>query len=274
MRYDFRFGRYWLSELGARSAEPPGVEIAQRDVTFVTIPGKDGDDCIDNGSYSNVDFKRKIAVLTKPDADVSEKAQRLINNFAYLQGYQEFEDTDHIGFVTEAALKNFNTIQRKLRTLNTAELVFTRKPFWYLKSGLDELPLDMTKLLGSGVELFNPFPAEAKPVFRFDLTFPSTAQSTTYDCTVPFAVAANYGGTYSEKTCTITGITITATYHYLVIDCEKQQIKVLDADGTVYKYFDKPVPAPVGEGKVVVRITNPWNLQISAMSIIPRWRRL
>lgn len=273
MRYDFKFGQYWLSELGAMSSEQPSVEIAQRDVTFISIPGKDGDDCIDNGRYSNVDFKRKIAVLTKPDGSAREKAERLINNLAYLQGYQYFEDTDHIGFVTEAALKNFNTIQRKLRTLNTAELSFTRAPFWYLKTGLTGIQLDMAKLLGSGVELFNPFPAEAKPVFRFDLTFPSTAQSTTYDCTVPFAVAANYGGTYSEKTYTMTGITITATYHYLVIDCEKQQIKVQDANGTVYKYFDKAVPAPIGEGKAVVRITNQYT-QISAMSITPRWRRL
>lgn len=273
MRYDFKFGQYWLSELGARSSEPPSLEIAQRDVTFVTIPGKDGDDCIDNGSYSNVEIKRKIAVLTKPDADVGTKVQRLINSFAYLQGYREFEDTDHIGFVTEAALKNFNTIQRKLRTLNTAELSFTRKPFWYLKSGLDELPLDMAKLLGSGVELYNPFPAEAKPIYRFDLTFPSTAQTTTYDCTVPFAVAANYGGVYSEKSNTMTGITITATSHFLVIDTEKQQITVQDVNGTIYKYIDKPIPAPVGSGKIVVRITNQYT-QIAAMSIIPRWRRL
>ncbi len=273
MRYDFKFGQYWLSELGARSSEPPSLEIAQRDVSFVPIPGKDGDDCIDNGSYSNVEVKRNIAVLTKPDGDVSVKAQRLVNNFAYLQGYQDFEDTDHIGFVTEAALKNFNAIQRKLRTLNTSELVFTRKPFWYLKSGLDELPLDMTRLLGSGVELYNPFPAEAKPIFRFDLTFPSTAQTTTYDCTVPFAVAANYGGAYSEKICTMTGITITATSHYLVIDVEKQQITVQDESGTIYKYIDKPIPAPVGSGKIVIRITNQYT-QISAMSIIPRWRRL
>lgn len=63
MAYDFKFGKYWLSELGATSAEEPPVEIAQRDITLISVPGKDGKDCIDNKRYDNVEFKRKIAFV-------------------------------------------------------------------------------------------------------------------------------------------------------------------------------------------------------------------
>ena len=52
-KYNFKFGKYWLSEFGAVSAEEPTIEIAQRDVTFITVPGKDGKDCVDNGNTAD-----------------------------------------------------------------------------------------------------------------------------------------------------------------------------------------------------------------------------
>lgn len=118
MAYNFKFGKYWLSELGAASAEEPPVEIAQRDITFISVPGKDGKDCIDN-----VEFTRKIAFIGNGDFKAQEKELNLINHFAYLQGYQEFEDNSHPGLVTEAALRNFNDVQRTLRTLHTARII-------------------------------------------------------------------------------------------------------------------------------------------------------
>ena len=121
MAYDFKFGKYWLSELGATSAEEP----------LISVPGKDGKDCIDNKRYDNVEFKRKIAFVGGRDIKVKEKETQLINSFAYMQGYQDFEDNSHPGLVAEAALRNFNDVQRTLRTLHTAELSFSRKPFWY-----------------------------------------------------------------------------------------------------------------------------------------------
>ena len=153
MAYDFKFGKYWLSELGATSAEEPPVEIAQRDITLISVPGKDGKDCIDNKRYDNVEFKRKIAFVGGRDIKVKEKETQLINSFAYMQGYQDFEDNSHPGLVAEAALRNFNDVQRTLRTLHTAELSFSRKPFWYLKTGLEEMPLDINALISDGVEI-------------------------------------------------------------------------------------------------------------------------
>ena len=72
-KYNFKFGKYWLSEFGAVSAEEPTVEIAQRDISFISIPGKDGDDCIDNKRYSNVEFKRKIVFVGNKDIKAQEK---------------------------------------------------------------------------------------------------------------------------------------------------------------------------------------------------------
>ncbi|MBO4506898.1 MAG: hypothetical protein J5728_10770, partial [Lachnospiraceae bacterium] len=136
-KYDFKFGDYWASELGAVSTKTPGIEIAQRDFDMVQIPGRDGDDYIDNGRYENVNITRSISFIGYQYLSVKDKTANFINTFAYLQGYQTFEDTDHDELVTEAVLTNFNEISRKLRTLNTATLKFSRKPFWFLKNSLE-----------------------------------------------------------------------------------------------------------------------------------------
>lgn len=275
-KYDFKFGQFWLSEFGAVSAEEPSMEIAQRDVTFISIPGKDGKDCIDNKRYDNVEFKRKIAFVGNRDFNVREKEHSLINSYAYLQGYQDFEDVHHPGFITKAALKNFNAVQRNLRTMHTAELSFTRLPFWYLKTALEEIPLDINKLTdGVGVELHNPLPALAKPILKFDVNFTGGAVSggaETTTCRIAFAIAANYNGVYEERTFNKPSIRITATHHFVVIDIENQRASVQDANGNIYSFIDMPIPDPVGPGKVNVRITT--LSKTNALSIIPRWRCL
>ena len=269
-KYNFKFGKYWLSEFGAVSAEEPTVEIAQRDISFISIPGKDGDDCIDNKRYSNVEFKRKIAFVGNKDIKAQEKELNLINNYAYLQGYQDFEDNNHPGLVTEAALKNFNAVQRKLRTMHTAELTFTRKPFWYLKSALKEIPLDMERLTGDGVELFNPYPAEAKPVIRFHMQFSSSSETTTGR--VSFSIESTYNGEYYALNYNKSGIKFPETHPIIEYDCENRRVTVTNESGDIYSFVDATIPTPLGEGKSVIKLNR--TTRVNAVSIIPRWRCL
>ena len=130
-KYNFKFGKYWLSEFGAVSAEEPTIEIAQRDVTFMTVPGKDGKDCVDNGSYDNVEFKRKIAFVGCRDIKVKEKETQLINSFTYMQGYQDFEDTDHNG--TEATydslLERWDKLVIGEARVTVADVIINRKRY-------------------------------------------------------------------------------------------------------------------------------------------------
>ena len=269
-KYNFKFGQYWLSEFGAVSSEEPTVEIAQRDISFISIPGKDGDDCIDNKRYSNVEFKRKIAFVGNKDIKAQEKELNLINNYAYLQGYQDFEDNNHPGLVTEAALKNFNAVQRKLRTLHTAELAFTRKPFWYLKTGLEEMPLDFSQLTGDGIELNNPYPAPAKPLIRFFMTFSGTSETTT--CRIHYSFTSDVDGMPVTKTYSKSSIKITATHNIVEVDLENQRTTVRNESGEIYSFVDAPVPEPLVEGKSIMKVLTV--SKINAVSIIPRWRCL
>lgn len=249
-RYNFKFGDYWISELGAVSAETPPVEIAQRDFSMVDIPGKNGADYIDNGRYENVEMERSVSLIGRKSFPVEDKAVNFINTYAYLQGYQAFEDTDHNDMVTEAVLTNFDEINRKLRTLNTAKLKFSRKPFWYLKSGLEYTEASLSE----ATAFDNPYMLPSMPIIMFTVTGGSPAT---------FQYAITTGGTQTTYNCiNVYGGGV------LTIDCEKC-IAVLDS-GT-YAPFD--VPPGFGLGRSTFQFVSGAD-RISRVQIAPRWRCL
>ena len=252
-RYNFKFGDNWISELGAISTETPGIEIAQRDYELIDIPGKNGSDYIDNGRYNNVEISRSISLIGRRDFPVSDKAATLINTFAYLQGYQPFEDTDHNDMVTEAVLTNFAEVNRKLRTLNTAKLKFSRKPFWYFKSGLVFKDIDLTRTLAQ-TSFDNPFPIESKPIIIFTITSGSPT-SFQYRITTP-------EGQKNYDCINVSGNTT------LTIDCEK--CTAIVGTGT-YAPFD--IPAGFSVGRSTFQLISGAD-RISSVKIAPRWRCL
>ena len=252
-RYNFKFGDYWISELGAISTENPSIEIAQRDFDLIDIPGKDGADYIDNGRYNNVEIARSISLIGRRDFPVQDKVSNFINTYAYLQGYQPFEDTDHNDMVTEAVLTNFNEINRKLRTLNAAKLKFSRKPYWYLKSGLEYKPVDLSPSLPI-LSFDNPFPLESKPMIIFTITAGTPAS-------FQYRIITEDG----QKNYNCINVSGNVT---LTIDCEKCTAIV---GSGVYAPFD--IPPGFGLGRSSIQIISGKD-RLSSVQVAPRWRCL
>ncbi len=65
---------------------------------------------------------------------------------------------------------------------------------------------------------------------------------------------------------------ITATHHFVVLDLEKQHATVQDESGNIYSYVDMDLPAPIGEGRAIIKII--YQSKTVGLSIIPRWRCL
>ena len=251
-RYSFKFGDSWISELGAISTETPPVEIAQRDYELIDIPGKDGSDYIDNRRYNNVEFARSISLIGRKNFPVEDKVATFINTYAYLQGYQPFEDTDHNDMVTEAVLTNFNEINRKLRTLNTATLKFSRKPYWYPKSGLEYREMDLSPSTPT-ITFDNPFMLPSKPLIAFTITGGSPAF-------FQYRVITN--GEQMDYDCaSVTGGST------LIIDCEKCNAFI----GDIRAPYD--IPEGFGTGRSSIQIISSKE-RIASAKIAPRWRCL
>ena len=200
-----------------------------------------------------MEFSRSISLIGRRDFPVQDKASTFIQAYAYLQGYQSFEDTDHNDMVTEAVLTNFNEITRRLRTLNTATLKFSRKPFWYLKSGLEYKNIDLTQSLAT-TSFDNPFPVESKPIIVFTTTSGAPA-SFQYRITKPNG-AVNY---------TCLNVSGNST---LTIDCEKCSAIVGTSNPAP---FD--IPDCFGVGRSTFQLISGAD-RIASVKIAPRWRCL
>lgn len=265
-RYNFKFGNTWLSEFGAVCTKEPPIEIAKRDYTLIDIPGKDGSDCIDNGRYKNVEFSRTIAMVGRNVSTAQEKAIQLVNNFAYLQGYQTFEDTHHNGLLAEAVLVNFDDVIRNLRTMRTATLKFSRKPYWHLKDALVEQEVTM----GTSITLVNPYPSTACPSIIFKLnTSPHSSDSTT---SITITIGTTLNGVYSTKSYQIKNAVGNYYYPFIEVDIENQCVFSRNAEGEKYKWADTNIPKPLGPGESVITI--PTSSYFKHAYIVPKWRCL
>ena len=264
-RYNFKFGDNWISELGVISTETPPIEIAERDCSMIDIPGKDGSDYIDNGRYLNVEFTREVSLVGRKNFPVDEKTARFINSFAYLHGYQTFEDTDHNDMYTEAVLMNLAEVNRDMRTLNTAKLKFSRKPYWYLKSGNNAI--SYTREEGfSGIELYNPFGATALPYIKFKLLTTGTMSGT-----ITLQITSTIDGIRTTEDFTY-NFNWGEKYCYLVIDIENRRVAVENNQGRVLKYIEGEIPRGLGPTKSIIKLTS--SNPVETMYITPKWRCL
>ena len=256
MSYNFKFGGSALSEFYAFTTKRPPIEIAEYDGTRVSIPGKSGDEFLDNKRYKNVSMTREVGFVDRPGATPADLERAFIDWLAYLHGYQEFEDSDHPGMVTYAVLENFPEAQRELELIHKAKLKFSRVPFWYVKTGFEPLAVDMSAATPT-LSIENLYPVGSEPIIVFNTTAGS-----------PFVIG------YS-----ITAAGIQQNFEYLsvegnitlTIDCEEYSAISNFSGGAAYKPYD--VPEGFGVGQNVFQITAGAD-RISSIMITPRWRCL
>lgn len=268
MRYNFKFGDMYLSDLSAFVTKTPPIEVAEYDFTMLDIPGRNGSEYIDNKRYKNVEFTREIGFVNRASSHINDFVDKLIYWLAYSTGYQEFEDTDHPGLVTYAVLTNFREVQTLLRRYHTATLRFSRVPFWYSKQGLEPISLDSTSML-TGVTLCNPYPADAQPIYKFVLGVNSSAGNY-------FRLKVGdwiHLYTLSDLKYFIDGV---PTRRYITFDCENKEIKAQSTEeGGNIAYAAIALPPDLKFGiDTTIKITENYNDCLLSMSITPRWRCL
>ena len=256
MAYEFLFGNdtfNWNTDIGLKVEGIPDLGTAQRDGEYITIPGKNRDDYIDHGRYKNVEFSLNVALVQKGSKTVREMIDDVVNEYAYLQGYQYFEDSEHVNLATFAGLTNFGDFRREMRRVGKAVMKFTRDPFWYDVTGLQFTDVSMLPETPTKV-LTNPFKLLSKPIIEIETTAgaPFNFQ---YSITTP-------DGT--ETVFTSANITAGQT---IVIDCEKETYKI----GGNFASYD--IPNGFEEGENTFKLLS-GKSRISSIKIMPRWRCL
>jgi len=131
---------------------------AERDVSALSIVGRNGDLTIDNGRYKNVPYSIQCYIGNGYEECLAALADHLTR-----AGYARWEDTFHPDEYTMA--KHTGAIEPATVTHNSGwfDLTFERMPQRFLKSG--EIPISFTS--GASKTLRNPTAQTARPLITF-----------------------------------------------------------------------------------------------------------
>ncbi len=108
---------------------------ASRDVSYTSVPGRNGDLVTDNGRYNNITIPYKMTLLNKTEFDFSTLARKIKNWLLSEQGYFELWDSYDKDYFRLASYDGEVDIEQELRELGSLSLNFNCKPFKYSFEG-------------------------------------------------------------------------------------------------------------------------------------------
>ena len=135
-------------------------DSAQRQVEYITIPGRNGQFALDHGRFENVTVVYSCAMGADSDTDFADAIQDFRNALASTKGYQRLEDEMNPNEYRMAVFSAGITAPTLNQRTATFDVEFNCKPQRYLKSG--ETP----KAVSDGDTLTNPTLFDASPLLE------------------------------------------------------------------------------------------------------------
>ena len=167
----FTFGGVKSSDYGIYISGDGVHNAPERDVTMVTVPGRNGQLTIDNGRFENIEVTYPCFVEGGNGADITANIQGFRNAIGCLTGYQRLTDTYHTDEYREGIFKaGLDVSPVVYHTGGEFEIVFDCKPQRWLTSGETAITLvpgaDDSGGHGLGVQISNPTEFNAAPLFK------------------------------------------------------------------------------------------------------------
>lgn len=229
------FGVYIFDGTGTFAA-------AERDRETMEVPGRNGMLIIDNRRYKNVDHVYKKALITD---DMKINFRGLCETLSNVKGYARLEDSVHPDEFYSAILKS--TLETKISpdlTISKGDIIFSRKPQRFLKSGEEWLTITGT----TAQKIKNPTSQPAEPILRV------YGAGKVYVDDVEITIASN-------------------SLSYIDIDCEAQEC-YLKTDTMLYNANQYVTIAGFEYPKLKEESTVRPGSGISKIEVLPRWWRL
>lgn len=147
----------WISGTNTFSAP-------ERDVEYVSVPGRNGDLIIDNGRWNNIKITYPAFIMHGFESKIDEFRAALLKK----KGYQRLEDTYHPDEFRLASFSYGLNPENIAPFLKSGEfdLVFNCKPQRFLKSG--EEPVQLFPVAVSGLTVYSHYMPIAGPL-HFDV---------------------------------------------------------------------------------------------------------
>ena len=213
--------------------------IPERDITYISVPGRSGDIVQDNGRYKNFTLDYEVYVLSRTDGVISSLrtfAGKLNDSSG---SYERFEDDQDPLVYGMAKFVGPSDWTNQMNIGGETTLKFNFKPYWRYKSG------ETAVTVASGGAIINSYAFSALPLIK---------------------VTGNGAGTLTVGAYIIN---INTLDDYLYIDCEEQNV-YRERYENRNSYIDRCKFPQLIAGNNTVTFSG----GITGVEITPRWRTL
>lgn len=135
-------------------------DSAQRQVEYITIPGRNGQFALDHGRFENVTVKYSCAMGADSDTDFADAISDFRNALASAKGYKRLEDEMNPNEYRMAVFSAGITAPTLNQRTATFDVEFNCKPQRYLASG------ETAVSVASGGTISNPTLFDASPLIE------------------------------------------------------------------------------------------------------------
>ena len=241
----FTFGGVSSDSFGIRIESKDIFSAPEYDMTFQSIPGRNGELIIPNRRFNNITVSYTCFIKKNSVSDLADAIKR-IKAWLYsgVGEYRELTDTYDTQYFRYAVLRGSLDIEEQLNKIGSFTVFFSCRPFKLLKTGVNA-----TTYRTSSITLTNPESYDSKPLIIVNGTG-----------NITFSVS-NSSHSYSE-TVTITGLTSKVTIDSENMNCYNGST-LLNSNVTFSDTF--PVLKP---GTNVISISGSG---FSSIAITPRW---
>ncbi len=149
-------------DFGLMVAEKNSFNGAERDVEFISVPGRSGDLVLDNGRYKNITVSYKLVLINKTPYAFRTLARKIKSWLLEKPGYFKLWDSYEPEYFRLAAYSGGADIEHEFEQLGSVTLNFNCKPFLYAFKG--QTALDITDK--KGLYIYNSESVVAKPEIR------------------------------------------------------------------------------------------------------------
>lgn len=169
MVHHFEYNGIDSRDLGVYIRTKQAYDKPQRDMSIVSVPGRDGDLVLDNGSYKNLDMTLGLRLI------VPQLSSDKVTSFNYAYNrvvewlkptaeYLTYSDSYDPEYYRKAAIKSSFKVTQKRYDVADFSVTFSCKPYKYRWGGDTVATLDSGSI--SSITIYNPEDYDSLPLIK------------------------------------------------------------------------------------------------------------
>ncbi len=136
----FIFNGVSSADMGIIIAERPHITSPQRDIEYISVPGRSGDIINDNERFNNAEISYNVNIIAD-ERPLNLMARKIKSWLQGRSGYFRLTDTYDLLYYRLAAYSSALDIEDKVNKIGITTITFNCKPFKYRIDGEREIAL-------------------------------------------------------------------------------------------------------------------------------------